>query len=138
MVNRPSLKYPNQAKFSTCSHSIEGYFKTLIGPLTQSKLKWNQDCIICDKKNVSLNAYINDSLLEVLLDLSCTQAKELFKMSKRSNKQYNEDEHFLLFERKRKECELKLEKMNCLYSLKFDLDRNKFCINKIVIIDLNR
>lgn len=129
LKNKPS----NNTKFSTCSHRIEGFFKTLIGPLIQSELKWNQDCILGDmkNKNLHLNAYLGNHVLESLIGITCLQAQELFRKYKASKKHHTEDEYYKIFEVKRKECEMKIEKINGIFDLKFDLDRNKFCVISI-------
>ena len=132
LKNKPSISI-NNTKFSTCSHRIEGFFKTLIGPLSQSKLKWNQDCILGDmkNKNLHLSAYLGNNVLESLIGITCVQARELFRKYKASKKHHTEDENYKIFEVKRKECEMKIEKINGVFNLKFDLDRNTFCVISI-------
>jgi len=136
LKNKPSLAILNETNFATCSHRIEGYFKTLIGPLSQSKLKWNQDCIVGDKKNphLNLNAYLSNQVLETLIGLTCVQARDLFRKYKESKTYRTEDKNFMIFEARKKECENKIEEIHGIFNLKFDLDRNKFCVFNIANI----
>ncbi len=138
--NKPSMRISNRPNFSTCSHQIFGYFKTLIGHLSQTNLKWHQDCLISATKNIdsNLDAYICNELLESLLDMTCLEARDLFRKYKASKKHHTEDGHFLLFESKRKACENKISRMSCILHLRYDLDKHKFCIFKIDNVELNR
>ena len=124
--NRPSNK-----NLSTCSHDIKCYVKTLTGALKQANLNWMQDLIVINDSGDELNAYIGNDPLTDLLQLTCQQAKELFKKFKESGKSQENDENFLLFERKRNEGQDRLRRLNSTMHFKFDFDKQKFCIYKI-------
>lgn len=129
-----SRPFDNSAQnFSTCVHSIRGFFRKVTAPLTQIKLKWYQEIQVSDGTS-DLICYIGDEPLSNLLELTCKEAKDLFKKSKESG----DKEYHLLFEQKRKNCELKLKTMNALISFRYDFDKNKFCIFKLDNIEFNR
>ena len=123
--NKPSMRISNRPNFSTCTHRIAGYFKTLVGQLTQSNLNWNQNCLLGDTTNatLSLDAYICNETLEILLGMTCLQARDLFRKYKASKKEPGDDKSFQIFESTRKYCEHKIEKMCGVFHLRFDLDQ---------------
>jgi hypothetical protein len=124
--NRPSNK-----NLSTCSHDIKCSVKTFTGALKQANLNWMQDLVVTNDSGDELSAYIGNDPLADLLQLTCQQAKELFKKFKESGKSQENDENFLLFERKRNEGQEKLRRLNSTMHFKFDFEKQKFCIYKI-------
>ena len=60
---------------------VNGFIKDFTNKLVQSKLKWSQECLISDLKFNVYQAYLGNEPIEMLLDLTCLQAKEIFKKS---------------------------------------------------------
>lgn len=118
---------------SICMHQIKGFFKQVTSPLTQVKLRWHQEILFSDGLD-DLICYLDDEPLANLLELTCREAKELFKKARETG----DTEYSLKFERKRKNCENKLRTINAMANFKYDFDKNKFCIFKLDILDFNR
>ena len=115
---------------STCTHVIkDACFEQFTAPLTQIKLNWYQECLIADESgNGNYAAYISNDLLASMIELTCHEARELFKRASQSSRP-NETREYKMFEEKRLACERKFaDIVSCTMRLKFDLDRNKFCI----------
>jgi hypothetical protein len=127
----------SKPSLSTCCHLIHGHFVTLTSALKQFKLNWYQECIISDGTH-NLEVYIGNEPIAQLLEMTCKEAKELFKKSKESTSKAESNEYFQKFELHRKRCQTKLEKMTAHLYLKYDFEREKFCVFKLDHIELNR
>lgn len=93
-------------------------FKTLTDRLKQYKLKWYQDCRIKDTKSiVSMDVYLGDTPMTKLLGLTVAQVKEKY-LQKQSDD----------YDRAKVECDRKLQKICCVMHLKYDLEKQKFCV----------
>lgn len=75
--------------------------------------------------------FVGNEPLDDLLQLTCKEAKNLFKKFKESGKTQETDENCLLFERKRDEGQAELKSLNTSMHFKFDYEHEKFCIYKI-------
>lgn len=83
-----------------------------------------------------METYIGDTPLTEFLDLTCQQAKILFKSAKEELQQSETSKSREIFETARKNCEIKLQNiLSCLMHLKYDLERKKFCVIKIEQIE---
>ena len=122
---------PCESNFSLCIHIVNGFIKDFTNKLVQSKLKWSQECLISDLKFNVYQAYLGNEPIEMLLDLTCLQAKEIFKKSKEINKPPEENEYVVLFEKKKNEYFDKVKKIKFLMHFKFDFDKKMFCVFKI-------
>ena len=79
-----------------------------------------------------MECYVGDTVLTELLELTCQQAKMLFKLAQEEQKAGQSSHSKETFETARKNCENKLESIkSCEMHLKFDLDKKKFCITKM-------
>ena len=128
---RPSNVVPGEANYSLCIHIINGYVKDFTNKLVQSKLKWSQECIISDLKCNEYQAYLGNDPIENLLDLTCVQAKDIFKKSKEIDLPPSENKFIILFEKKKNEYFKKVNEIKFVMYLKFDFDRKMFCVFKI-------
>lgn len=129
LKNRPESS--SMSSLSTCVHIKKCFFKSLVGKIQQSKLKWYQECLISDG-NIHMECYIGDAPLAEYLELTCQQAKLLYKQAQEELKQSSTSRSREHFDSCRKKCELILESIkSCVVHLKYDLDRNKFCVFKI-------
>ena len=82
-----------------------------------------------------MEAYIGDGPLTEFLELTCEQAKCIFKSAMEELKEGNVSKSRDLFETHRKNCELKLNNIkSCLMHLKYDLNKKKFCVIKIEMV----
>ncbi len=120
-----------EANLSHCIHIITGYVKELTDKLVQSKLKWSQECLISDMKSNEYQAYLSNDPIELLLDLTCLQAKDIFKKSKELNVPPSENQYVILFDQKRANYCEKLTKIIFSMHLKFDFEKEMFCVFKI-------
>lgn len=139
-VNRPPPQPNTPFNLSECTHAVRGVtFKSVPVPLAQIKLHWYQECLICSSNSSSAQhsdagvaAYIGDQVLASWLELTCREARELFKKSAASAPTATADSANALFAQKVAVCQQRLANIaTCRMHLKFDLDRNKFCIVQI-------
>lgn len=117
---------------ASCVHRIKNVlFRGFINKLQQTKLNWQQDCLINDGSLPSdLNVYLSNELLSEFLELTCQEAKNLSDKARQAANP-NETPEYQLFERKRINCENKFGTIRqCEADLRFDLDKNKFCVSK--------
>ena len=92
--------------------------KTLTDRLKQSKLKWYQECRIKDTKSiVSIDAYIGDTPMNKLLGMTAREVKEKYKRNECND-----------YEQAKVQCDKKLEKIRCVMHLKYDFDKQKYCV----------
>jgi len=113
---------PNMA---SCVHYIRGKFATLTDKLKQFKSKWYQECKIQSLANKTLlmEAYIGDSPICQLLGYSVPEVKEKFL---KKNNTSNES-----FEQCKRQFEDALENSTCLMHLKYNFEKNLFCVYQI-------
>ena len=119
---------------STCTHTVMRVsFEKFTAPLKQIKLNWYQECVLEDESKSGVEAYICNEMLTEMLELTCVEARELFKRSKsQTSQRTDETSEYALFEAKRVGCEKKFADIaSCRMHLKYDLERNKFCVMKI-------
>jgi len=128
---KPVNIMPGEANLSHCIHIITGYVKELTDKLVQSKLKWSQVCLISDMKSNEYQAYLSNDPIELLLNLTCLQAKDIFKKSKELNVPPSENQYVILFDQKRSNYCEKLTKIKFSMHLKFDFEKEMFCVFKI-------
>jgi hypothetical protein len=128
---KPVNIMPGEANLSLCIHIITGYVKELTDKLVQSKLKWSQVCLISDMRSNEYQAYLSNDPIELLLNLTCLEAKDIFKKSKELNLPPSENKYGLLFDQKRSNYCEKLTKTKFLMHLKFDFEKEMFCVFKI-------
>jgi hypothetical protein len=86
--------------------------------LKQFKLKWSQDCRIKDTNSiVSMDVYIGDTSMNKLLGLTVAEVKEKYL------RKQSED-----YDRAKTECDKKLERFRGVMHLKYDFNRQMFCV----------
>jgi hypothetical protein len=85
---------------------------------------------------IHMEVYIGNTVLSEFLELTCQQAKILFKSAQEEQKEGKFSHSKAIFETARKNCETKLESIKrCEMHLQFDLDKKKFCITKMENIE---
>ena len=129
----PNTNMPaEQSNLSSCIHQLTGFVKEFLSSLKQSKLKWSHECLITDTRTLSEHhVYLGNDTIELLLDFTCAQTKEIFKKSKELNKPRDQDHYALLFEKKKSDYYAKVDTMQFNMHLKYDLDKEMFCVFRI-------
>ena len=129
--NKPSNIQADQNNFSLCTHKINGFIIEFTSKLMQSKLKWSQECLISDMLSNSYDVYLGNETIETLLELTCLEAKDMFKKTKEINLPPSQNEYFIFFENKKSMYFAKVAKSKFLMHLKYDLSKRMFCVLKI-------